>query len=258
MKKISIFIIFAIVSQYSYSQIKCDITKHYGDFISIKKTKYDGREYLEKKIDTTASKKCFSNLVNNSNVYIDYLLTNFSSNKNYKTLLQIQDSAALQKEYIQELEKDSSFNSVMSNFAEKTIEKSKPKDTVSMDKVLNIAVKFFSIIGINDKGDYEGKTCVGINSIKTTEKIRQPQIEAFCFSSVLKNYEGDKYNLSKEFIKSMKELYKINLGIDKKEQLLRAQGAVFFLMRDNAVLKNMLIDEYEKNKESLPFILNYK
>ncbi len=87
------------------------------------------------------------------------------------------------------------------------------------------------------------------------ENERKPFIEAFCFSSILKHYQSEEFSMYDEFVKSIKELYKVNLATDKDEKLLRAQGAMFILMRNNENLKKMLMKEYEKNKEFLPFIL---
>ncbi|MFN3302060.1 MAG: hypothetical protein ACK413_03485, partial [Patescibacteria group bacterium] len=151
--------------------------------------------------------------------------------------------------------KDSLFNSVMTDLVSKTIDKKIPKDTVSMDKLLNVAVKYFSIMRLTDEGHYVGKVCVGLNDIKKTESERKPFIEAFSFSSILKHYQSEEYSMYDEFVKAIKELYKVNLGIDKNEKLLRAQGAMFLLMRNNENLKKMLKSEYEKQKDSLPFIL---
>ncbi|MBK6525094.1 MAG: hypothetical protein IPG07_05770 [Crocinitomicaceae bacterium] len=58
-----------------------------------------------------------------------------------------------------------------------------------------------------------------------------------------------------EFVKAIKELYKVNLGIDREEKLLRAQGAMYLLMRNSENLNKMLASEYESNKDYLPFIL---
>jgi len=58
-----------------------------------------------------------------------------------------------------------------------------------------------------------------------------------------------------EFVKAMKELYKLNLGNEKEEKVLRAQGAMFILMRNNENLRKMLKSEYIKQKEFLPFVL---
>lgn len=53
----------------------------------------------------------------------------------------------------------------------------------------------------------------------------------------------------------MEELYEINLGIENNDRLLRAQGALYMFMRNNEVLKELLLFEYENKKEYLPFVL---
>jgi hypothetical protein len=188
-------------------------------------------------------------------MFIDYILTNFSSNENYQNLLELTDSIAIRNKYFKDLRKDSLFNSVMTDLVSKTIDRKIPKDTISMDKLLNVAVKYFSIMRLTDEGHYVGKVCVGLNDIKKTESERKPFIEAFSFSSILKHYQSEEYSMNDEFVKAIKELYKVNLGIDKNEQLLRAQGAMFLIMRNNENLKKMLKSEYEKQKDYLPFIL---
>jgi hypothetical protein len=165
------------------------------------------------------------------------------------------DSVAIRNRFFNDLKKDSLFNSVMTDLVNKTIDKKIPKDTISMDKLLNVAVKYFSIMRLTDEGHYVGKVCVGLNDIKKTESERKPFIEAFSFSSILKHYQSEEYSMYDEFVKTIKELYKVNLGIDKDEKLLRAQGAMFLLMRNNENLKKMLKSEYEKQKDYLPFLI---
>ena len=58
-----------------------------------------------------------------------------------------------------------------------------------------------------------------------------------------------------EFVKALKELYTVNLGIDKDERLLRSQGAMFMLMRNNSALKALLLELYEEKKSYLPFVI---
>lgn len=241
-----------------FAQTKCDIKDFYADFVYIKRASYKSgdkdKPYLIKGTTETKSKKCFSDIVKNT-AYIIHLLNNFSSNANDSVLLRISDSLTLQKEYIKLLSKDTLFNRVMTDLISKTIEMRVPKDTVTMDKLLNIAVKYFSVFKINAQGQYVGFVCGGRNDIEKTEKVRRPQLEAFCFSSITENYEGDQFNMYGEFVKALKELYKVNLGVNDNERLLRAQGAMFLLMRNNESLKKMLQFEYEKNKAWLPFIL---
>ena len=246
-----------ILSQKSFSQTKCEIADSYGEFIKIEKYMDNDMEYLVKLVVEIESKNCFADVVNNNISYIQYLLTNFSSNSNYENLLKIPDSLTLQNEYINSLKFDTLFNSAMSDLISKTIEQPSLKDSIQIDKLLNIAVKYFSIRRINEAGNYIGKVCAGLNDINKTEKERQPQLEAFCFSSIMDNYQGKEFNMYEEFVKAIKELYKVNLGTDNSERLLRAQGGMFILMRNNENLKKMLINEYENKMKYLPFILIY-
>lgn len=248
-------IILILITIQGYGQKQCDIKTHYEDFISVQKSIYNEKAYLTKRVIETQKKSCFSDLVNNNPMFIDYLLTNFSSNANYQNLLDLPDSLAIRNRYFNDLKKDSLFNSVMTDLVNKTIDKTTPKDRISMDKLLNVAVKYFSIMRLTDEGHYVGKVCVGLNDIKKTESERKPFIEAFSFSSILKHYQSEEYSMYDEFVKAIKELYKVNLGVDKDEKLLRAQGAMFLLMRNNENLKKMLKNEYEKQKDHLPFVL---
>jgi hypothetical protein len=143
----------------------------------------------------------------------------------------------------------------MIDYSAKVFQKNKQKDSITVDYMMNIAVKYFSIMKINEAGDYVGKVCVGLNDIKKTEKKRSAFIEAFCFSTIFKHYQGKEFNMYDKFVSGIKALYTLNLGIDTTERLLRAQGAMYMYMSQNKNLKKMLLFEYAKNKEILPFIL---
>lgn len=244
-----------IISIQGMGQNGCDITKHYDEFISVQKSSYNGNSYLSIRVTESNKKSCISEWVNSNPAFFDYLLSNFSSNANHAALLDLKDSIAIRKKYFDDLKKDSLFNSIMVDLINKTINKKTPKDSITMDQLLDIAVKYFSIIRINEDGYYVGKICVGYNDIKKTEKERKPIIEAFAFSSILKHIQSEEFKIYDDFVKSIKELYKINFGIDKEERLLRAQGAMYVLMKNSDQLRKMLKSEYEKQKQYLPFIL---
>lgn len=53
----------------------------------------------------------------------------------------------------------------------------------------------------------------------------------------------------------MMQLIKV---INTDEKLLQAEGIIYYIMRNNNNLKNMLIKEYEINANKLPFILIVK
>ena len=124
-----------------------------------------------------------------------------------------------------------------------------------MDQVLNVAVKYFSVLGLTEEGNYRVKVCVGAQDIKNTEPIRKPFLEAFCFSSVLKNLQHPEFDLLNSFYDVVRDLYNLNLGVDPEEKILRAQGAVFMTMSQNEALKAALQQEYDSRKKDLPFIM---
>ncbi|MEA3495961.1 MAG: hypothetical protein U9R42_07995 [Bacteroidota bacterium] len=259
MKRLLLILTIGLITANSFSQTNCNIEKEYQQIFKIEKKKYGEREYLMKTINEIDTNSCFSDLVNNNGQYIDYLRIHFSDNSNYEKLMAISDTIELQNEFIKTLGNDSSFNNVMNKLTEKITNKSQfVPDTISMDGLLNIAVKYFYILRISKEGYYAGKVCTGINGIKQTEKERKPQVEAFCFTTIFNNYRGEQFNMHNELVKGIKELYKINLGIEDEERLLRAQGAMYMFMRHSESLKELLIFEYEKKKKYLPFILEIK
>ena len=125
MKKI-IFLLLIILTADLFAQTKCDIKEYYAEFVYVKKASYKSddkdKPYLIKGTTETKSKKCFSDVIKNTG-YVIHLLSNFSSKANDSLLLQINDSIALQKEYIKLLTKDTLFNRVMTDLISKTVEK---------------------------------------------------------------------------------------------------------------------------------------
>jgi hypothetical protein len=125
---------------------------------------------------------------------------------------------------------------------------------------MNNAVKFFSIY-LNEDGNYKGKICVGNELIiQNLHKVRHPQVEAFCFSSIFKHLlsKDKKYDFVDEWKTAVIDIASVSLGVDEDEMILRAQGALFLLMKNNENLQNMLLEEYELNKDVLPFYLSYQ
>ena len=158
----------------AYGQKPCNIKDLYKDFISIQKTTYNQKDYLTKQVVETKEKSCLSELVNHNTMFMEYLVINFSSNADAQSLLKLPDSITLREMYFRDLNNDSLFNSVMTEWVSKTMDRNVPKDTLSMDNLMNIAVKYFSIIRVTDEGYYAGKVCIGVNDIKKTENERKP------------------------------------------------------------------------------------
>jgi len=241
----------------AFSQTKCDIQNHYGDFIKVRKENYNGKEYLNRGFVKVDSQYCFANYINNNLHRLRFLTFSFISPNYYyqNDLINIEDSL-LQSAFVSVLQQDTVFNAVMQELAEKVIDKTVPKDTITMNTLLNTAVKFFYVYKITEDGHYAGKVCEVANGLAETETERKPLIEAFALASIIEHYTDKEYNMYNELGHAITELYKLNLGVDKKERLLRAKGAVFMQMFYNQKLRDMLLYEYERQKEYLPFVLD--
>ncbi|MCP1995376.1 hypothetical protein [Flavobacterium sp. HSC-61S13] len=249
-------VLFVLTASHTvYGQVPCMLTAHLDDFIQMKEEVFDGESDLIARIKESHKTNCASSSIDQNKQMLDYILVNFTARLDYEKFKLISDSVVLQQTYIKTLEKDSLFTAVLNDFSRKVIDKTEVKDTVSMNQLMNLAVKFFSIAQINEDDNYVGRVCVGSNSIKDTEPNRHAFAEAFCFVSIFENYEGERYNMSKEFIDVLWILKDMNLGINCDERLLRAQGAMFVLMKKNQNLSDMLEQSFEEKKDFLPFIL---
>lgn len=239
------------------AQNSTPVQEDYNEIFGIAKKKHGDREYLSTRIKDLPKEHQLSPLVNNNKMYLQYWLTNFVDHEGFNQLKSVEGEEELQKEFLDFLKNDTLFDPLMIKFAERATNPSFVADTVSVDEVLNVAVKYFNILGITEEGYYKGKVCAGLNGITKTLPERKPDLEAFCFSAILKNLQGEEYNLYNEFVAAIKELYKQDLGVDRDARLLRAQGAMFSIMRNNEELRQMLISEYEKRKDYLPFVIEH-
>lgn len=232
----------------------CDLQQVYATVFTIEKEMAEDQTVLRKRTVTTDSSHCLHGLIANNPAYLDYLLHNFTE-VNDAALLAREDST-LQEAFIQALQNDSLFNEEMEKFAGRLIDPMGfQPDTVTIHEMLDVAVKFFALTGVSEEGFYQGKICAGNSGIETTSRERNPQLEAFCYAAVQRNQDDGHFNLYGEFAKAISELYTLNLGVDRQENLLRAQGAVYLMMRNNQQLKDMLISEYICKEQVLPFVL---
>lgn len=231
----------------------CRLPDHYGEFITMERNVHEGQEYFAVQITEAPQASCAAGLVNRDERFVDYLTQNFARNVDRRKLSEIKEDGEMNAAFIRQLQADTAFNAIMQGWADKAADRTQVTDTLSMDELLNVAVKFFSIYKLNEEGRYVGKICVGLNDVAKTEEVRKPHVEAFCFSAIFEHLEEG--GLYEEFIQAAKQLYSVNLGIDPEERLLRAQGAMYFLMRDSGSLRKALQLGYEAKKDWLPFVL---
>ena len=270
MKKILLLFILFFQLQFVFSQTDCDITKHYDKFLKIEKYEYrgerQGETYLNYTVlDSLETPKCYGKLLANS-MYINYLISNFASILEiFEELHEMKDTESIeniQKVFINRLENDANFNTVMMELVDKTVNNKIPKDTITVQFLMNIASKYFKVIDVDfdnqffkEENQFLIKHCIGIHGIEDTELNRSPFVEAFAWA-----YTSYKFRSPEiiEIRKKMREdLHSINLGvgINNAEGILRAQGALYYIMSKNEKYRSFLLAEYEANKDILPFVI---
>ncbi|NVK27421.1 MAG: hypothetical protein HWE14_05220 [Flavobacteriia bacterium] len=187
----------------------------------------------------------------NQNVHaFNYIIPNLS--RGYDELLEDMDSMDRQAAFFEKFEQDTFRYAALVEWNSKLNGES-GKDTVTTRDVMNLAVKYFSIIGLTPEGYYRGKVCAGWTEIPVTESKRDLLLEAFAFSAVFEHSMPSEFDVIEEFKTGLRKLYQLELGTDPEEKLMRARGALYMAMLDSEVLLELLQSEYEERKETLPF-----
>lgn len=234
-----------------------EVLEDYNNFLALEKVELSsGKVRFLKTVKEVDSNIKGAEYINKHRLFWDYLVVNFSEPLEENTFSPNKEISLSQDSFLSMMVSDTIFSPLVERYSSQVVKRNSTKDTISMDEVLNIAVKFFSIEKITPKGEYSARICVGLNSIKNTEDIRMPFVEAFAFHAIMKNLRNEQYDVYNYFIDSIRSIYKLNLGIDKDERLLRAQGALFIQMLQSDKLMKLLEDEYEQNKDVLPFVLS--
>jgi hypothetical protein len=236
-------------------QSRCTLQSAYADFLSVEQFAYRDGFMLSKRVNALRTDHCAATAINANIGYFRYLVTHFSAEVDDSLLLGIADSLERHAAFCKAMRKATTLDLLMEDYNAKVLQHRMPKDSIPEHVLMDFAVKFFSIRKITPEGNYAAKVCAGLNDIVATEAVRMPHVEAFCFSAILKHYDGTTFNMQKEMIDAVRQLYRLNLGIDLQERLLRAQGALYMLMVRNDRLKAMLYAEYAERADGLPFVL---
>ena len=249
MKSLLLYVFLSLILVTCSSPLQeCDF-ENYRHFIHVRRQLgFDSSYYLQKRIITT-NNDCYSKAFKALPSYFDYLLNNFYDKKSFVGLDTISDSIRLQNMFYDALSKDRIFNNIIEDYFQKVF-MGQTKKLIDQKELLNIAVKFFLVEGIDKEERFVGKVCGTVNAIKQVEENRRPQVEAFCFSVISSNN-----TLFEQFASSLQELSEINLGINREERLLRSQGAMFFLMKKNHILLEALKETYTDHQNYLPFVV---
>ena len=187
--------------------------------------------------------------------YIGYIFTNFKSenNKGWELIEDVGKKETAFNNYRGKFKNDTLFVNTLQRISDNSIKPIENKPEYSFEKVMDVATKFIKIIDINEDDNYVLKICVGVNDLDKTQPKRFPDIEAFCFLTIFNAYVDKEGILKDEIFAEFHKIVPLNMGIDKQERILRAQGALIVLMYQNDKFREVLLKEYESKKELLPF-----
>lgn len=241
------------------AQTHCHIKDYWEQMFVLDANTYKQKvHYFIDVIPLPEKHKC-ARQINKHMADLKYIRSNFTNYKNNKKDVEsITDSVVRQQKLTNLLKNDTMFIQAIIKLGN-AWQHNPTKDTVSMNTLMDIAAHYFYLNKQTAEGYLGGHVCVGINALNALKTDRKPLIEIFIFKTIFDNYTGksgqDKYNMHDEFVKGIKNIYKIDLGKVSDKRLHLAQGAMLMYMYQNQNLKSLLIDAYEKQKDSLAFVL---
>lgn len=187
--------------------------------------------------------------------YISYIFSHFRD-ENIKMLEPLADETKKEiafKNYRERLKNDSLFVNTLQKISNNSFKTFEEKPVYSFDDVLDIATKFIKITKLNEDENYVLKICSGVSDIEDTFVKRHAGIEAFCFVTIFNSYVNGDGVLKNEIYKEFKKIVPLSMGNDKRDRVLRAQGALTVLISQNYKFIQIIKDGYEANKILLPF-----
>jgi len=120
-----------------------------------------------------------------------------------------------------------------------------PRPTYNMKALMPVAARFFYPHVVRDK--FALHICVGFNGLNTLNPAPPAALAAFSFQAIMSN--------PPEFLEFIKYIKKTRA--EKEDMDIQAfQKEIWEWLENNNKLKSLLIEEYGKMKDILPFILD--
>jgi hypothetical protein len=239
------------------STMSADIDENIKEIFKVSSREYGDKKFVVSMIDTLTPTHYLYDFVKSNRLMLDYLSKHqLDINKDSLNKLS-NDSKLLSSFYSKSIFADSSFLKTIKSMinlyitSKDNYEVDIKKDTVSIDEVMSLAVRFFypnKLVG-NGSG-VSMKFCIGTLSFADYEMERNYVLEAFLFQTLFSNYK----KLEKEYSKAVKHSINLNLSSIDEVKLHRIQGATWALLSKNDILKELVL-EYSKN-QSLPFVIS--
>lgn len=124
------------------------------------------------------------------------------------------------------------------------------------DELMEVASKFFYCDLVNPDTTVQAHVCIGLNGIKEARWTKDcTLLEAFCYEAIFTDFEKENSPIWEAFV-SEKNMacMKYRTAITSLDQYLEdVKQALFAGMKNNPVLRKVLLDYYDLNKSNLAF-----
>jgi hypothetical protein len=176
-------------------------------------------------------------------------------------------AASLTEELSRRLAVDSQFNAVVVPAIAAQLHRSGvpvdpallnvPRDTVSLDKVMSVAVRFFYPDTIIDDRIYT-HVCVGLNAVGELPS-RNLALEATAFSAIMAQLRlGDSTQMYTDLHSARDLMARLDSPGPDEVRLLRAQGVTWGAMFRSGGLRQVLLAEVQRMSGLLPFVISQR
>lgn len=196
----------------------------------------------------------------------EYLLINVSkihspekANKRKEIWSLYPDTIELKKRYLQEFTSDKKLEKYFQLTASALTKDGHGKiSSFSSTELMEVASLFFYCDKVFPDTTIQSHVCIGLNGI--TEANLQKDytlLEAFCYEAIFNDFEKDVSVIDDSYSRNKRiACLKYKSTINSLDQyLLDVRKELFELMKNDSILKESLLNYYERNKNNLSFQL---
>jgi len=167
------------------------------------------------------------------------------------------DTLALNQRYVNEYLQDEKLNAYFeASFAAINDSKFTAALTFKEEELMEVASKFFYCDRVFPDTSIQSHVCIGLNGVNEANWVKDfTLLEAFCYEAIFDDLVKDTSELESVYLAQKKQAcakYKPTLA-NLDQYLLDVRKELFLRMKEERVLKSLLMDYYRVNSGNLAF-----
>jgi hypothetical protein len=235
----------------------------YATIFDANPQRIDGRTFFVLTVNDLPASDVLAGFVNENKMLFEYILTNGSGCVSEPAVKGAPGGPT--RECVRKLARNRAFNDAVLPLLARYLGTSgidlagysvaAEREKIDLDRVTNVAARFFYPDSIDEHGAINAHVCVGINGLRDLTGPRNLVLEAFVFAAVFAEMQKEKSRMRQDFLDEMETLPGLDLSSDPKVRLTRMQGAIWAHMARSRPLRRVLLSEYDRIGSCLPFRL---